>query len=190
MILENELTPARLAAARAKKERLLAIAAKAVPDLGIDLRRRLIPKVDPVPPPEPETAQVPISVEIATTSLGRDWMVVASIESRKARFPADYLKKVISIVSKHFNVSIDDLRGVCRENRLITPRHIAIYLANKSGHLSNSAICRHFNRDHTTGVHAQRKIKYGLLYRAEIRQAVDEIEQKLNEYLAKWRAGL
>lgn len=190
MITEDELTPARIAAARARKKRLLAIAAKGVPDTGIDLHKRPTPKIDTPPPPEPETAQAAISVETEKLSPERDWILTSVIESREARYPFDYIDRVISTVCGYFQISSRDLKGVCREDKFVTPRHIAMYLANKANYLSNAAICRHFKRDHTCGIHAVRKIEKWLLRRPDIQQAVYEIEAKLNEYLVQWRLGL
>jgi len=94
--------------------------------------------------------------------------------------------KVISIeliqnlVATHFNLGIPDLLSPRRSRSLARPRQIAMYLAKQ--HTTNSLpdIGRKFsNRDHTTVIHAVKKINELIKKDNDIRQNIVEIKKKL-----------
>lgn len=69
-----------------------------------------------------------------------------------------------SLVCTYFDRTMAELTGDSRRAENVYPRHVAMYLAHKfTGH-SLKAIGRAFgNRDHTTVLHATRKIEAMLL---------------------------
>ena len=94
----------------------------------------------------------PISLDLAEKSL-RD--LVRARETRRVR-----IEDIQRIVSKHFNVTRADLNSARRTRTIVRPRQIAMFLCKVMTPRSLPEIGRHFgNRDHTTVLHAVRKIE-------------------------------
>jgi chromosomal replication initiator protein len=94
----------------------------------------------------------PISVEMAETAL-RD--LLRTREAKRVR-----IEDIQRIVSKHYNVSKADLLSARRTRTVVRPRQIAMYLSKTMTPRSLPEIGRRFgNRDHTTVLHAVRKIE-------------------------------
>ncbi len=93
-----------------------------------------------------------ISVDMAEVAL-RD--LLRGKEPRRVR-----IEDIQRVVSKHFNVSKADLLSARRTRTVVRPRQIAMYLAKQMTPRSLPEIGRRFgNRDHTTVLHAVRKIE-------------------------------
>ncbi len=83
--------------------------------------------------------------------------------------PKDQRISVADIIlhtAAHFNVSVEFIKSASRKEIHVMPRQIAIFIAHSGkgqilhGHRSTLALGRHFGgRDHTTILHAVRKIK-------------------------------
>ena len=85
-----------------------------------------------------------------------------------------------NIVASHFNLNIRELLSPRRPRSLARPRQIAMYLAKQYTTNSLPDIGRKFaNRDHTTVIHAVKKIIELIKNDNEIRQNVIEIKKKL-----------
>ncbi|WP_305984243.1 chromosomal replication initiator protein DnaA [Roseibium sp. MMSF_3544] len=70
------------------------------------------------------------------------------------------VEEIQQIVCKHFSVTKADLLSSCRARTLVRPRQIAMYIAKVMTGRSLPEIGRRFgNRDHTTVLHAVRKIE-------------------------------
>ena len=85
-----------------------------------------------------------------------------------------------NIVASYFNLNMQEMLSPRRSRSLARPRQIAMYLAKH--HTTNSLpdIGRKFsNRDHTTVIHAVKKIDELIKKDNEIRQSVIEIKKKL-----------
>tara|TARA_Y100000590_G_scaffold186560_1_gene212565 strand:- start:11698 stop:13086 length:1389 start_codon:yes stop_codon:yes gene_type:complete len=85
-----------------------------------------------------------------------------------------------NLVASHFNLNIQELLSPRRSRSLARPRQIAMYLAKH--HTTNSLpdIGRKFsNRDHTTVIHAVKKIDELIRKDNEIKQNVAELKKKL-----------
>ena len=71
--------------------------------------------------------------------------------------------KIQKVVADYFQISIDDLRGKKRSSNISFPRQIAMYLCRKLTDESFPKIGEAFgNRDHTTVMHALKKIEEGI----------------------------
>jgi chromosomal replication initiator protein len=84
------------------------------------------------------------------------------------------------LVASHFNLNIQELLSPRRSRSLARPRQIAMYLAKQ--HTTNSLpdIGRKFsNRDHTTVIHAVKKINELIKKDSDIRESVNELKKKL-----------
>lgn len=70
------------------------------------------------------------------------------------------VEEIQQVVCKHFSVTKADLLSSCRARTLVRPRQIAMYIAKVMTGRSLPEIGRRFgNRDHTTVLHAVRKIE-------------------------------
>jgi hypothetical protein len=68
------------------------------------------------------------------------------------------IKPVVMAVAKFYRVPLHDLVSFRRTRELARPRQVAMYLAKQITRHSLPAIARVFERDHTTVMHACRKI--------------------------------
>jgi len=89
------------------------------------------------------------------------------------------VESIQNLVASYFNLNLQEMLSPRRSRVLARPRQIAMYLAKQ--HTSNSLpdIGRKFsNRDHTTVIHAVKKIDELIKKDNEIRQSVLEIKKK------------
>ena len=85
-----------------------------------------------------------------------------------------------NLVASHFNLNIQELLSPRRSRSLARPRQIAMYLAKRYTTNSLPDIGRKFsNRDHTTVIHAVKKIDELITKDNDIKQSVDELKKKL-----------
>jgi len=90
------------------------------------------------------------------------------------------VESIQNLVASYFNLNIQEMLSPRRSRSLARPRQIAMYLAKQ--HTTNSLpeIGRKFsNRDHTTVIHAVKKIHELMKIDNGIRQSVLEIKKKL-----------
>ena len=90
------------------------------------------------------------------------------------------IESIQNIVAAHFNLNIQEMLSPRRSRSLARPRQIAMYLAKQ--HTTNSLpeIGRKFsNRDHTTVIHAVKKITELINKDNEIKQNVIELNKKI-----------
>lgn len=66
--------------------------------------------------------------------------------------------QMIESICKYFKISIDDIMSTNRSNKVSIPRQLAMYFASRYFSLTNSKISEIFQRDHTTVMHAIKKI--------------------------------
>ncbi len=84
------------------------------------------------------------------------------------------------IVATYFNLNVSEMLSARRSRSLARPRQIAMYFAKKLTTSSLPEIGRKFsNRDHTTVIHAVKKIEELINKDNEIKQKVSEIKKKL-----------
>jgi chromosomal replication initiator protein len=94
---------------------------------------------------------------------------------------------IMNATAAYFGVSMEDLCGTSRSRVLVTARQIAMYLCRELTDLSLPKIGQHFGgRDHTTVMHAERKIR-GLM--AERRAIYNQVTELTNRIRAQTRHG-
>lgn len=102
------------------------------------------------------------------------WMV---LEPNRKHPP---IKAIQRAVADHWSMEMNDLLSQRRTAKIIVPRHVAMYLAKKLTLKSLPDIGRNFaGRDHTTVLHAVRKVEYLIQKDAGLAQTVNEIELSL-----------
>jgi len=90
------------------------------------------------------------------------------------------VESIQNLVASHFHLNIQELLSPRRSRSLARPRQIAMYLAKQYTTNSLPDIGRKFsNRDHTTVIHAVKKINELIKKDNEIRESIIEIKKKL-----------
>ncbi|MDX2288209.1 MAG: chromosomal replication initiator protein DnaA [Hyphomicrobiaceae bacterium] len=116
--------------------------------------------------------RAPITLEIAETVI-RD--LVQGIEPRRIK-----IEDILRIISRHFGVSKGDLLSQRRHRSVVWPRQIGMYLAKQLTARSLPEIGRRFgNRDHTTVLHAIRKIEGEINKNPRLRDELEELKKLL-----------
>jgi len=89
------------------------------------------------------------------------------------------VESIQNSVATYFNLGLQEMLSARRSRSLARPRQIAMYLAKQYTTNSLPDIGRKFsNRDHTTVIHAIKKIEDLLKKDSEIKQSVNEIKKK------------
>ncbi|MDO4916477.1 MAG: chromosomal replication initiator protein DnaA [Rothia sp. (in: high G+C Gram-positive bacteria)] len=84
--------------------------------------------------------------------------------------------QVLAATAAYFNVTIEDLQSKSRNRTLVTARQIAMYLLRELTDMSLPKIGQEFGgRDHTTVMHADRKIRELMAERRQIFNQVTEL---------------
>ena len=78
----------------------------------------------------------------------------------KANISKNNIEQVLNLISKHYNVTIEDLKGKKRNSNITVPRQIAMYICRIYLEESLTKIGTEFGgKDHTTVMHSVEKIK-------------------------------
>jgi chromosomal replication initiator protein len=89
-------------------------------------------------------------------------------------------RQVVDRTAKHFHIAIDDLIGPKRDQDIVVPRQIAMYILRSELHLSFPKIAHELGRkDHTTAIHSVDKIEREINLNGAIRSAIKEIKDRL-----------
>lgn len=107
-------------------------------------------------------------------------VATALLGAGKARPKHLNAKQIVERVSKHFQVSIEDIMGPKRDRDIVVPRQIAMYLLRSELHLSLPKIAAELGRkDHTTALHSIEKIGRMSSLDADIKNALEDIKGRL-----------
>ncbi|WP_245296840.1 MULTISPECIES: chromosomal replication initiator protein DnaA [Rhodomicrobium] len=119
------------------------------------------------------TAQ-PITVESAEQIIGD---LIRGKEPRRVK-----IDDILRVVMKHFGVNRGDLLSSRRNRSIVRPRQIGMYLAKSLTARSLPEIGRRFGgRDHTTVLHAIRKIESLLAADAVLKDEIEVLKRLLKE---------
>ena len=122
-----------------------------------------------------------ITPDVAETVI-RD--LVHGLEPRRIK-----IEDILRIISRHFGVSKGDLLSQRRHRSVVWPRQVGMYLAKQLTARSLPEIGRRFgNRDHTTVLHAIRKIEGELTDNPRLKEELEELK-KLLEPLTRTASG-
>jgi len=120
-----------------------------------------------------QLTHAPITLELVETII-RD--LVLGIEPRRIK-----VEDILRIVSRHFAVSKADILSERRHRSVVRPRQIGMYLAKQLTSRSLPEIGRRFgNRDHTTVLHAIRKIDREMGDNPHLKDEIEELKRQLN----------
>ena len=117
--------------------------------------------------------RAPVTLDIAETII-RD--LVQGIEPRRIK-----IDDILRIVSRHFAVSKQDILSQRRHRSVVRPRQIGMYLAKHLTSRSLPEIGRRFgDRDHTTVLHAIRKIDKEVGENPRLKDEIEELKRQLS----------
>ncbi len=89
---------------------------------------------------------------------------------------------IIAQTASYFGLSIDDVCGQNRSRALVTARQIAMYLCRELTELSLPKIGQQFGgRDHTTVMHAEKKIRTQMAERRSTYNQVTELTNRIKQ---------
>ncbi|MFI6908047.1 chromosomal replication initiator protein DnaA [Nonomuraea sp. NPDC050394] len=96
--------------------------------------------------------------------------------------PEITIANIMAKTAEYFGISIDDLCGSSRSRALVNARQIAMYLARELTDLSLPKIGQQFGgRDHTTVMHAERKIRSLIAERRSMYNQVNELTMRIKQ---------
>jgi chromosomal replication initiator protein len=120
-----------------------------------------------------QLTHAPITIELVE-SIIRD--LVLGNEPRRIK-----VEDILRVVSRHFAVSKADILSDRRHRSVVRPRQIGMYLAKQLTARSLPEIGRRFgNRDHTTVLHAIRKIDREMGDNPHLKEEIEELKRQLN----------
>ncbi|MBR6356385.1 MAG: chromosomal replication initiator protein DnaA [Alphaproteobacteria bacterium] len=82
-------------------------------------------------------------------------------------------------VAEYFNISVKEMQSSRRARNVARPRQIAMYLAKQLTSRSLPEIGRKFDRDHTTVMHAVRKVEELLIEDASMTESIEALRRAL-----------
>jgi chromosomal replication initiator protein len=89
-------------------------------------------------------------------------------------------RRAVTLVAKHFALPVSEIRGKTRRQAVADARGVAMYLIRRFTAISYSEIGRLFSyRDHTTVLHACRKVEAQMSSDNDVRTLVDELIMQL-----------
>ena len=116
-------------------------------------------------------ANIPITLEMAEESIN-------DIITKKERvISIEYIQEV---VAKYFGIDIKDMKSSKKSNDIVFPRQIAMYLCRSIANASFPKIGDEFGkRDHTTVMHAVKKIEKEIKTNQNTKLIVDNVKKNL-----------
>jgi chromosomal replication initiator protein len=115
----------------------------------------------------------PVTLDIAETII-RD--LVQGNEPRRIK-----IEDILRIVSRHYAVSKQDILSQRRHRSVVRPRQVGMYLAKHLTQRSLPEIGRRFgDRDHTTVLHAIRKIDREVGENPRLKDEIDDLKRQLS----------
>ena len=88
----------------------------------------------------------------------------------------------MAATAEYFSVTMEELQGSNRSRTLVNARQIAMYLCRELTELSLPKIGQQFGgRDHTTVMHADKKIRQLLAERRSVYNQVTELTNRIKQ---------
>ena len=120
-----------------------------------------------------QLTSLPITIKMAESAL-RDLL-----RARETRRPK--IEDIQRVVSQHYGVSRQDLVSARRTRTIVQPRQIAMYLSKTLTPRSLPEIGRRFgNRDHTTVLHAVRKVDGMIAKEPQVAEDIETLKRLLD----------
>ncbi|MBD8507021.1 chromosomal replication initiator protein DnaA [Hoyosella sp. G463] len=88
---------------------------------------------------------------------------------------------IMTTVAEYFGITMDELCGPGRTRAVAQARQIAMYLCREMTDLSLPKIGQAFGRDHTTVMHADRKVRSGMNSNRSVYEQVQELTARIRQ---------
>jgi chromosomal replication initiator protein len=102
--------------------------------------------------------------------------IVKIIGHRRKQITVDVIKK---LVAKEYRVTVKELVSKSRQQRIVKPRQIAMYLARVHTDSPLQAIGRSFNRYHATVLHAVGAVEKAIKKEHDVKKQVEILNKKI-----------
>ena len=107
--------------------------------------------------------------------------VLADLIGNTVKAPVT-VNRILDATADLFNFSVEQITGGSRRRPLVDARQIAMYVTRNMTDLSYPEIGRAFgNRDHTTVIHAVRKIEHHMAERKDIFDKIQDLQKRVGE---------
>lgn len=137
----------------------------------VHIARPALP-IEFIPEPKPEPFLFPHSEPYCHRAISLMWTI-----GRRKRVT---IHEIMHVVAERYGVSIDDIKSDRRNNNIVRPRQVAMYLSRKLTPRSFPEIGRRFGgRDHSTVWHALNKIETLMQIDPVLAGTVDDIRRGL-----------
>jgi chromosomal replication initiator protein len=125
-----------------------------------------------------ELMKRPITVEIAQEKLKNIFYA-----PKQANLSIDI---IIRVVSEHFGLTPNDIKGKKRSQNIVFARQLAMYIGREMTDYSTTELGQDFGgKDHTTVMHSIDKIKGKLIADNTLQSTIDSIKMSIKEFSAK-----
>jgi len=92
-------------------------------------------------------------------------------------------KHIVDAVSKFYSIAYKDILGKSRKKELVKPRQVVMYLLREEINMSYPTIGNELGgRDHTTAIHACKKIEKEVTEKERMAQEINSIRQLIKNY--------
>ncbi|MBJ7290051.1 chromosomal replication initiator protein DnaA [Williamsia sp.] len=88
---------------------------------------------------------------------------------------------ILAITAEYFEISVDELRGPGKTRSIAQARQISMYLCRELTDLSLPKIGETFDRDHTTVMYADKKIRKEMAERRKVYDHVQELTARIKQ---------
>ncbi|MCP2159897.1 chromosomal replication initiator protein [Williamsia serinedens] len=88
---------------------------------------------------------------------------------------------ILAITAEYFGISVDELRGPGKTRSIAQARQISMYLCRELTDLSLPKIGETFDRDHTTVMYADKKIRKEMAERRKVYDYVQELTARIKQ---------
>jgi len=91
------------------------------------------------------------------------------------------VESILDVVTNHFDVDLDTLRGKCRKKENVFPRQIAMYMLKELTNLPLKSIGYHFGgRDHSTVIHAVQAVSEAMETDQSVEKTIRNLFTRFN----------
>lgn len=144
-------------------------------------RRQRLGALSPAMKPEPAPPVPVVEPEICKpVHIAPAWAIPALVEFEMPVPVTPMISHIVRVVARHYERHVNDLYGTRRSAHIVRPRQVAMYLARTLTRHGMPEIGRRMGgRDHTTVLHAFRKITTLLQVDPDLAETVDAIQAEL-----------
>jgi hypothetical protein len=175
----------QIEARAAELERKARMTAPPRPEPEPDTARKTIPlprRFEPVPPPPPTAHELALqAVEAAAIAEAKLFLERYRSGNATVRIAAIQIA-----CADEFAVTVNEILSERKSAQIVTPRQIGMFLCRELTHRSLREIGRYFgHRDHTTVLHAQRKVAERMDGDPGFKQRVDHVRARLDRLMTR-----